>query len=177
MRSHTLVLVAALAPLCVACDSAPNVAPANAEEKTDDDAELEKRIEERKQKRLAEQKAAEEAEERKQAAMQAVAIVPEPLPKSLGKACDAVGEAYDAFMQRMYADEPDTLHKWNDAKDTQLPMTTATCIKGASLQAAACQKHALDQASEELKGAQTELLRLCIDKFGRANKGGAVPPK
>lgn len=161
-----------------ACDPAPNAAPAaGADQKADEDAEFEKRMEERKQKRLAEQAAAEEAEAKKKAAMEAIAIVPETLPKGLGKACDDVGEAYDAFMNRMYADEPETLQKWNDAKGTQLPMTVATCSKGGSLEAAACQKHALDNAPEELKGDQTELLRVCIDKYGRPSRGGAVPPK
>jgi hypothetical protein len=173
LRSCSLAFLVVL----YACDSAPQAAPAEAEAKSDEDAELEKRLEERKQKRLEEQRAAEEAEAKKVAAMDAVAIIPETLPKSLSKACDAVGESYDAFMNRMYADESDTLQKWNDAKGTQLPMTVTTCIKGASLEAAACQKHALDNAPEELKGEQTELLRHCIDKFGKVSKGGAVPPK
>jgi hypothetical protein len=170
-------LASCLVPL-LACDSAPAAAPAAAaDEQAAEEAELEKRLEERKQKRLAEQKAAEEAEANKKAAMEAVAIVPDTLPKSLGKACDAVGESYDAFMNRMYADEDETLQKWNDAKGTQLPMTVATCLKGASLQAAACQMHALDNAPEALKGEQTELLRFCIDRYGKVSKGGAVPPK
>jgi hypothetical protein len=173
-RSWSLTLCLVL----LACDSAPQAAPtAEADDKAAEDAELEKRLEERKQQRLAEQKAAEEAEAKKQAAMEAVAIVPDTLPKGLGKACDAVGESYDAFMNRMYADDPETLQKWNDAKGTQLPMTVATCVKGASIEAAACQKHALDNAPEELAGEQTELLRFCIDKYGKASKGGAVPPK
>jgi hypothetical protein len=176
MRSRSVFLATCL--ILVACDSAPAAAPAEADNKAaEEDAELEKRLEERKQKRLAEQKAAEEAEAAKKAAMEAVAIVPETLPKSLGKACDAVGESYDAFMNRMYEDDAETVQKWNDAKGTQLPMTVTTCINGASLEAAACQKHALDNAPEELKGDQTELLRVCIDKYGRASKGGAVPPK
>lgn len=178
MRVRPLLLV--LPMLIIACDDSSKTAPSPAvvaDKKAEEDAEMQKRIEERKQKRLAEEKAKEEAEAAKKAAIEKVAVLPEKLPKGVGKACDDVGTALDEFMNRLYADDSATLEKWNSAKGTQLPMTVATCVKAGSVKVAACQKAALDNAPPELKEDQTEIMRYCIDKFGRPGKGSAVPPK
>lgn len=171
------VLLAVVAGSASACDSGDSSKPAPDATKNNEDAELEKRVAERREKRLAEQKAAEEAEAKKKAALDAVCVLPKNMPKKLADACKAVGEAQDAFMKRMYADDPGTLEKWSSAKNTQLPMTITTCTKTGSIEAAACQANALTQAPPELAKELPELLRTCIDKFGKGAAGGTVPPK
>jgi hypothetical protein len=162
----------------LACDS-PKPAPAAVadEKKADEDAEFEKRMEERRQQRLAEQKEKEEAEAKKKSALDAVAVLPDKMPKGLGAACEQVGDAYDAYMKRTYAEDQATLDKWNSAKGTQLPMTIASCTKAASVEVAACQSHGLENAPAELEGEQAAILRTCIEKFGQGGKGTAIPSK
>ena len=130
--------------------------------------EEEARIEARKQKRLAEAKAAEDAVKAKAAAVDAVCVLPDKLPKKLDKACDAVADAHDKFMLKHYADNPDTITKWNGGKGTQLPMTIAQCKKAGSIEVAACQVNAFETASVELKKEIPAIFRTCIDKFGAA---------
>jgi hypothetical protein len=182
LRALVLVSISALA---IGCDSSPAPSDAAAAaakaDKEKEDAEAAKRTEEFRKKREAEEQKKKEAEEAKAAAFDAVCVVPEGAkkPKKLAQACQAVVDAHDGFMQRHYAGDTETLEKWNAAKGTQVPFTLATCNKTGSLEAAMCQKHALDTAPAELKEDAPELLRRCIDKYagGRAAKGPALPVK
>jgi hypothetical protein len=79
-------------------------------------------------------------------------------------------------MQRMFADDPETLDKWATASNTQIPLTVATCKKTGSIEAAACQLHALEHAPPELKKELPQLLRTCIDKYAPGAPGGVLPP-
>lgn len=175
MRTPALLLSALLCSSLVACDSGeskPKADPA-AEAKAKEEADKKARIEERRKKREADAKAKEEEEAKRKAAIDAVLVLPEKMPKKLDKACKAVAEAQDGFMNRLY--EGETVEKWNNAKGTQLPMTIAQCTKQASLEVAACQQNALTIAPPELKKELPELLRGCIDKFGKKAEGDTPP--
>jgi len=176
MHARRIVFLALPLGLGVACDnSARNQEIANVEKKDAPEAkdpEFEKRMEERKQKRLAEEKAKADVDAARTAALEKVAVLPPKLPKKIDKACAEVGEAQDRFMQRMFTGE--VLEKWTAAKGTQLPMTVMQCTKAGSLEVAACQAYALDNAPPELKEDVPEILKVCIDKFGPASEGGAA---
>lgn len=183
MRPAVMFLVLGLA--LSACDSAKtDLAPAKADDKKESDADVEKRMAERRAKREADEKAKLEASEKKQAAIAALCQLPEgkKLEKDPTKACAAVGEAHDRFMKKHFTGP--VLEKWVAAKATAIPMTVAQCTKASSVEVAACQVYALDQAPAELKDDSSGLLRGCIDKFGpgsshgaAAAAGGAVPKK
>lgn len=95
-------------------------------------------------------------------------VLPDKLPKRLDKACKGVGEALDGLMKRHYADEPDTLEKWKMASRMQLPVIAQSCEKSRSLEVAACQKTALEQAPVEFKKTFSDLLAACTRKYGHA---------
>lgn len=176
-----LTLCASLA----ACDSPKTeVAPAKADDKKESDADFEKRMAERKAKREADEKAKVEAEEARKAGVLALCVLPDKkkIEKDATKACNAVGAAHDRFMQKHFTGE--VLDKWVAAKGTAVPMTIAQCQKSSSVEVAACQVHALDNAPAEMKEYSSDLLRGCIEKFGpgsalgaAAAAGGAVPKK
>jgi hypothetical protein len=175
MRISAVLLTAILCSSLAACDGGdakPKADPA-AEAKAKEEADKKARIEERRKKREAEAKAKEEEAKKHQEAIDAVLLLPEKMPKKLDKACKAVGDAQDAFMNRLY--EGETVTKWNNAKGTQLPMTIAQCTKHASLEVAACQANALTIAPPELKKALPDLLRGCIEKFGKKPEGDTPP--
>jgi hypothetical protein len=181
MLRRTLVLLA----LAIACDSKPaDPAPAaKADEKESDEA-VQKRMAERRAKREADEKAKVEAAEKLKTTLAALAVLPDKkkIEKNAEKACAAVGAAHDRFMNKHFTG-PD-LEKWNSAKGTAVPMTIVNCTKAASVEVAACQAHALDNAPAELKDEASGIMRACIDKFGPASQhgaaaqaGGAVPKK
>jgi len=175
MRISALVLSVTLCTSAFACDggdSKPRADPAAAA-RAKEKAERDEVRDELRKKREAEQKAKEEAEAAKKAAIAKVLVLPEEMPKKLDKACAAVAEAHDGFMNRMFEDE--TTEKWNQAKGTQLPMTVSQCTKEGSLEVAACQANALNTAPQELAKELPELLRGCIDEFGEKDEG-ATPP-
>lgn len=168
--------------LCVAvggsgCDSSEGKKAADeaAAKKKKEEEESEKRIAERRKKREAEQAEKDKAVQELQAKVDAVCVLPEELPKKVDKACEAVAEAQDGFMQRLYGDKPETIEKWNNAKGTQVPLTVTQCKKAGSLEVAACQKHGLDNAGPELKKEIPNIFRTCIDKFGAPAEGAAAP--
>lgn len=167
-----------------ACDSSKaEPAPAKGEEKKED-ADFDKRMAERKAKREADEKAKIEAEAAKKVAIEALCVMPDKkkIEKDPKKACAAVGAAHDKFMQKHFTAE--VLEKWNAAKGTAVPMTVAQCTKASSVEVAACQVNALENAPVELKDESAGLMRGCIEKFGpgsahgaAAAAGGVVPKK
>lgn len=169
-RTPTLALL-----LAIACDNkARNEEIANVETKDAPDPELERRMQERKAKREAEDEAKAAAAEAKRAAIEALAVLPATLPKEIGKACEAVGAAHDRFMQRVQTG--DALAKWMAAKETELPMTIVQCTTADDLEAAACQANALDHAPAELANDASEILRVCVAKYGPKGPPPGVQP-
>ena len=166
-RILALVVVSAFATGCD--DSAQKKAAADAKAKKEaKEAEEAKALEKRKQERLAKEQKKKDEEAAKQAKVDAACTLPEDaeIPKKLAKACAGVAEAHDGFMTRLYADNAETVAKWNSAKGTQLPMTTAQCTKAGSTKVAACQMHALNNAGPELKKELPAIFKTCIDKYG-----------
>jgi hypothetical protein len=122
-------------------------------------------LEKRRGERLAKEQAKKEAEEQMNQAIDAVAVVPKVEIKDLTKACKAVAKAHDGFMNRHFDGEE--LDKWTQSKQFQLDMTRKRCVKHGSVEIAACQKHALENAGPELSKEVPALLMRCIDKFGQ----------
>ena len=92
------------------------------------------------------------------------------LTGDLVKACDEVAAAQDAFVQRLQTG--DALEQWNAKKEETLPMTKIKCTQGNSAKIAACVKHGLENAPEELKDAFDAIFDHCVDKY-RSAAGGA----
>jgi hypothetical protein len=181
MLRRTLFLVT----LATACDSKPaDPAPAAKVDEKESDEAVQKRMADRRAKLEADGKAKTEAAEKMKTTLAALAVLPDKkkIEKNTEKGCAAVGAAHDRFMQKHFTGE--ALEKWTSAKGTAIPMTIVNCTKAASVEVAACQVHALDNAPAELKDEASGIMRACIDKFGPASShgaaaqaGGAVPKK
>jgi len=126
------------------------------------DADFDKRMADRKAKREADELAKADATKAKGDALDKITVLPAKKPKKIEAACDAVGAAQDRFMQRLHTGE--VLAKWNADKGAML-MTQAQCNKVGSIDVAACQANALDQAPPELKEDALTILQRCTDKF------------
>ncbi|MCA9658254.1 MAG: hypothetical protein KC486_07915 [Myxococcales bacterium] len=150
--------------------------PSPEEIKRQEEAEAKKKADEealakRKADREAKEQAKKDAEEAEKAAVMALATLPETLPKKLDKACEARAKAEDDFMNKHYDGE--ALEKWNQAKTTQLGFAKQGCVKAGSIEVAACQVEALNNAPEELKKKLPDLLKACIEKY--SGEGGDAP--
>ncbi|HFE46559.1 MAG TPA: hypothetical protein ENJ18_13875 [Nannocystis exedens] len=175
MSLRPLVAIISLTLLSAACGPS---GPSPEEIKKQEAAEAKKKADEksladRKAKREAEQKAKEDAEKAEKAAIDALAVLPETMPKKLDKACAARAQAEDDFMNKHY--EGEAVEKWNKAKGTQLGFAKQSCLKAGSLEVPACQIEALNNAPTELRKKLPDLLRACMDKFGK--EGSAAPPR
>jgi hypothetical protein len=170
LGSRTLLPTALV--LAVACggDRAPIVSEKGdvvKEEKKD--ADFDQRMADRKAKREADAQAKADADKAKAEAFEKITIVPAKKPKKIEAACEEVGKAQDRFMQRLHTGE--VLAKWNADKGAML-MTQAQCNKVGSIEVAACQIHALDQAPPELKEDALTILQKCTDKFAPPPSAG-----
>lgn len=123
----------------------------------------------RRAEREAKKKAEDEAAAAKKAAIEALAVLPPKLPKDIKKACEGVADAQLEFFKRVF--EGPELEKLQAAQGTQRPMTVSSCTKLGSVEVAACQSHALSQAKVELKSEVSEIMRVCIEKFGKPAGG------
>ncbi len=159
------LLLLAFAVSAPACDNSEADAKAaeEAKKKADEKKAEDDALAKRKADREAKAKAKKDAEEAQQKAIDELCVLPEKLPKKLDKACEAAFEAQDGFMQRHY--EGEALAKWNGAKSGQKQSSVAMCQKAGSIEAAACQTEALNNAPEELKKQLPDLLRTCMEKF------------
>ncbi len=160
------------------CDSSKPAPKPDDAKQAAEQAESDKRIEERRKKREAEAKAKADAEAKVKAQIDALCVVPEGAkpPKKLEAACQAVVDAQMAFMERLYAEEPEVVEKFKKAAKMQNQMTMNSCT-GTNIKVAMCQKAALDAAPKELRKSLPDLLRTCIEKFGAPPKGEGVVPK
>lgn len=170
-----LALPVALAFGLVACDDSAAKQKEADEQAAKAKAEEEERAaaEERKKKREAQDQAEAEAEAQRKAQIDALAVLPEKFPKKLDKVCADVGKAQNDFMDRVYADQPETLEKWK-ANPSAQQMIIAQCKKTGSVESAACQVNALNNAPQEFSKSFPELLSACNEKFGPA--AAAAPP-
>ena len=161
----TLLASALLLP-ALACDKAEEKKEDKAPEKTDEEKLAEERVAKKRAEREAKEKADKEAAEAKAKTLDEICVLPDPkeMPKNLEKACKAVAQANDDFMNRLY--EGDAVTRWNEAKGTQLPMTEGQCTTTGSIEVAACQVNALNQAPSELRKKLPDLLKACMEKFG-----------
>jgi hypothetical protein len=128
----------------------------------------------RKAEREAEQKAEQEAEEHLRQELTRLCVVPEGEDPPT---CEEVSQAYDALVRR--AGDEETIVAWDGgAKEEAMAMAIVQCTQSGSGKVAACQKHALDNAGNELAVHAETLLDTCIEKFGKAGGDpGAVPTK
>jgi hypothetical protein len=125
------------------------------------------RLAERRKQREAEAAAQREAEAAKTAALDAACALPASVPKDLDKACAGVGEAWDAFMQRRYADDPEVIAKWNESRTGQLPFALTQCKKFGSIEVAACQSNALANLPLDVQAEAPEVMAHCAQKCGK----------
>jgi hypothetical protein len=159
------LLCCALVPACDKKEEAKKDDKAATPEKTEQDKELEARLAAKKAEREAEAKAAED----KVKAIEALASLPEKMPKKLEDACKGVADAQDQYMLKHY--EGDALVRWNEAKGTQMGMLKTGCIKAGSIEIAACQINAMNNAPSEFKNDLPAILKACIDKFSAPQPG------
>lgn len=165
------ISLALLAPACGGGSSGPSEAEIAAQKKKEDEKKAdEDALAKRKAEREAKAAAEKEAAEKEAAAIDALAVLPDPMPKKLDKACDERAKAEDEFMKKHYDGE--ALAKWEAAKATQLGFAKQNCVKGGSIEVAACQINAMRSAPSELRKKLPDLLKRCMDKFG----GGAPAP-
>jgi hypothetical protein len=105
-----------------------------------------------------------------QAAIDASAVLPNPLPADGVAACDAVVEAYDAFMKG--GSEADQL-AWSDGRRRKLGERRTACAKVSNLRVAACEARALANppasfGERDRAEAARMLMERCHEKFGSA---------
>lgn len=103
-------------------------------------------------------------------------LPPAEFPDDLGAACDAVTEAYDAFMKA--GSENDVL-RWHDGRRKKLGERRVGCIKQGSIEVAACQAQALRADFKTLGSlARPEaahlVLAACAERMASA-KGSSAP--
>lgn len=172
MSSVTRIATVALwAVALTACDSgakdqaaADAKAKAAADEKAEDEAAAKRKAE-----REAEAKKAEEEAAAQKAKVDALAVIPEALPKKLDEACDQMLEAYDGFMQKVLTG--DMLTKWKTGgNEMQIAVFRKECLK-RDIATAACQAHALTNATPELEKQLPDIMKACADKAAAAAGG------
>jgi len=150
------------------CDSAKDAPAEDPAAKQAEAPPAEDPLAKRKADREAKAKAAEEAAAAEVAAIDELAVLPATLPKKLDKACDERTKAEDDFMHKHY--EGEALAKWESAKGTQLGFAKQGCVDGGSIQVAACQVYAMQNAPTELRKKLPEMLKRCMEKFGGPTK-------
>jgi len=148
-----------------------------AAKKAEDDAKEAAGIAERKAKREAEEKQKAEAEAETAAELERLAAaLPDKLPRDPVAACDAVGQAQDAFVRRL--GDAKAVAAWDaGGKDKAIPMAIVQCTQADSVKTAACQKSIFDGASPRLKDEARKIMQICIDKYGSTRKPPAGMPQ
>lgn len=165
-----------LLALLVACGGpAPAPAPTPTPTKTEPaapppDAKAAERQAERQR-----QQAAEDAKKAEAAArVDALAVLPAKLPKNLEAGCKQMLAAYDAFMRKVL--KGDQLTKWTTGGDEmQVAVFRKECLK-RNVKVAACQAHALGQATSELEPQLPDIMQRCAAKFGDDAVAASAPP-
>jgi hypothetical protein len=121
--------------------------------------------------RAKEAEAKQRAEAERATQIDAAAVLPATLPPDLASACDALVDAYDAFMTR--GKESDALEYYHGGRRPKQGERRASCIKQGDVRVAACQVQALSHEPPSLAElprveALQLLLQRCSDKFGKS---------
>jgi hypothetical protein len=104
-----------------------------------------------------------------------IVILPEQMPKSVDAACKELTEAFHEFMLKAYYDDDGALLDWyNNRKAETLGERRGKCVKVGSLEAAACQIHALRAAPQGWREKELDVLRACIEKYAPEKAAAAA---
>ncbi len=124
-----------------------------------DEAERKRKFEERKQK--------EEAEKAEyEATMNEIITLPEKMPKNLNAACKDLTEAFHEFMLKSLEGDDGAILDWyNNRKKETLGERRGKCVKIGSLEAAACQIHALRAAPTGWREKELDVMKRCVEKY------------
>ena len=153
--------------LLAACDSGQDDAAAKKKAEEAEKAAKEKEaLAKRKAEREAEEKRKADEAAAQQAKIDALAVIPDGLPKTLDKACEAMLKAYDEYMQKVL--EGDGLTKWKTGgNEMQLAVFRKECLK-RDIPTAMCQAHALGAAPPDMKPQLADIMKACADKAAAA---------
>lgn len=175
MKAQILLFTAVFA--CFACGGESDdgrkdleaAAQAALNTKSDEATEKARAADEAKRKAAfeAKKKAEEEAKAAWEATLAEIITLPEKMPKNVDVACKELTEAYHEFMIKSLEAEKDDegiLRWYNEEKKTTLGARRGKCVKIGSLEAAACQVHAL-RASPPAHGKDLEILSACVKKY------------
>ena len=89
-------------------------------------------------------------------------------PTDIKLACEGMRTAHDGFIQKRLANNKSELDRWNVMKEVDLGKAVETCITDNQPKVAACQQHALTNASPEIGRDRAETLAsTCVRKYGQ----------
>ena len=178
LPTRTVITLALLLPACGGGEKKEDAAAAGSIAKalayeSKERAAAKKADEERLAKIAAEKAEAERKETELREAIAAVAVLPETMPKNIGKACDDVVAAYEQFMRDNR--DAEKVMIWFNEKKKNLGKQRGVCLK-TKVEAAACLTHALQNAPDALYDMGEEgvdrLKGACGEKFGVAAGAG-----
>lgn len=122
-------------------------------------AEQDAKVQALLEKRRAEKEAALAAQ------LAALAVLPAEKPKTMVKACDALLDAYHSFQLSTREGDDKAILEWYSRKKNVLGKRRLRCMQLDSIDAAACQTHALQNAPATLAEHEQTLLQTCAKKF------------
>lgn len=113
-----------------------------------------------KKKKTEEEKAAYEA------TMAEIITLPEKMPRSTDAACKELTEAFHEFMLKALDGDDGAILDWyNNKKKETLGERRGKCVKIDSLEAAACQIHALRAAPIGWRDRELDIMARCVQKY------------
>ena len=116
---------------------------------------------------FAERKAKEEAEKAAyEEKMNEIITLPEKMPKNVKTACKDLLDAYHEFILKSYEGDDGAILDWyNNRKAEELGARRGKCVKIDSLEATACQIHALNAAPPKWREKELEIISRCVQKY------------
>jgi hypothetical protein len=113
-----------------------------------------------KKKKEEEEKAAYEAK------MAEIITLPEKMPRNVDAACKELTEAFHEFMLKALDGDDGAILDWyNNRKKETLGERRGKCVKIGSLEAAACQIHALRAAPIGWRDKELDIIARCVEKY------------
>jgi hypothetical protein len=104
-----------------------------------------------------------------------ITTLPEKMPRNVDAACKDLTEAFHEFMVKSYGDDDGAILDWyNNRKATTLGERRGKCVKIGSLEATACQIHALRAAPPGMRGKELEILAACVEKYAPEKAAAAA---
>lgn len=121
----------------------------------------------RRKAEFAERKAKEEAEKAAyEAKMAEIITLPEKMPRNTDVACKELTEAFHEFMLKALDGDDGAILDWyNNKKKETLGERRGKCVKIGSLEAAACQIHALRAAPVGWRDKELDIIARCVEKY------------